>query len=274
MSELKLSQIWIYPIKSLGGIQLTSSTVMGKGLRYDRRWMLVDPDGRFLTQRVHPSMAQFRLSISSSTLTIQYKEHRTILSLEHPTSSTPLRVQIWDDVVEAFEVTPEHSKWFTAHLGIECKLVYFPEDNARRVDPDRNVNDEHVSLADAYPFLIIGQRSLDDLNNRLSQPLSMKRFRPNLVFTGGEPYDEDTWRNFTIGSTGFMGVKPCARCVLTTIDPETSERGDEPLRTLSKYRKQGNNIYFGQNVVALDMTEIHVGDIITLKNHKLSPPGA
>ena len=149
---------------------------------------------------------------------------------------------------------------------MQCRLVYFPEENGRPVDPLYNVNNEQVSLADAYPFLIIGQRSLDDLNSRLPQPLTINRFRPNLVFTGGEPYEEDTWRNISIGTTRFVGVKPCSRCFLTTVNPETGEKGIEPVRTLSTYRKRDNKIYFGQNLVALDHTEINVGDIITLKN--------
>ncbi|MBA4055605.1 MAG: MOSC domain-containing protein, partial [Marivirga sp.] len=140
---------------------------MGKGLRYDRRWMLVDKNGKFLTQRVHPTMALFKLSMDDDTLTVRFKEYMTNIPLKHSSSSDSLRVQIWDDTVEAVEVGTEYSQWFTMHLGIECRLVHFPEENARPVDPTYKVNDEHVSLADAYPFLIIGQRSLDDLNKRL-----------------------------------------------------------------------------------------------------------
>lgn len=233
--------------------------------------MLVDKDGKFLTQRVHPTMALFSVAIDNDTLTVRFKESTINISLKHAPSSGLFPVQIWDDTVEAAEVDSEYSKWFTKHLGIDCRLVYFPEENARPVDPDFKVNDEHVSLADAYPFLIIGQSSLDDLNMRLGQTLSMKRFRPNLVFEGGRPYEEDTWTSFAIGTTRFMGVKPCARCVLITVDPETAKKGDEPLRTLSTYRKQGNKIYFGQNVVARDLTEVRVGEFITVKNTKLSP---
>lgn len=267
MPDLKLTQIWIYPIKSLGGIRLSSAKVMGKGLQYDRRWMLVDGDGKFMTQRIHPTMALFSLTIDETRMIITHKEHSLTLFLNPSNLSNPLNVQIWDDFVLAFEVSSEHSQWFTQRLGINCKLVYFPEENTRPVDPGYKVNDEQVSLADAYPFLIIGQSSLDDLNKRLLYPMSIRRFRPNLVFTGGDPYEEDTWRDFTIGSTRFVGVKPCSRCVLITVNPETGEKGDEPLRTLSVYRKRNNKIFFGQNLVALDYSEINVGDTITLKNH-------
>ena len=266
MRELILTQIWIYPIKSLGGIRLPSAIVMEKGLQYDRRWMLVDGDGKFMTQRVYPSMALFKLTLEATNIIVDHKGDSLHLSLNHANRPGALEVQIWDDLVSAVEVSPEHSLWFTERLGIKCRLVYFPEENARPVDPAYKVNDEHVSLADAYPFLIIGQSSVDDLNKKLVQPVPINRFRPNFVFIGGEPYEEDTWKNFTIGSNRFFGVKPCARCVLTTVNQETGEKGDEPLRTLSIYRKQDNKIYFGQNVVALDLTEIHEGARITLKN--------
>jgi uncharacterized protein len=150
------------------------------------------------------------------------------------------------------------------HLQMNCKLVYFPESNPRAVDPNYKVNDEHVSLADAYPFLIIGQSSLDDLNSKLPEPLPMNRFRPNFVFTGGEPYEEDLWRNFSIGSNRFIGVKPCARCVLTTVNQATAEKGPEPLRTLSLYRKKDSKVLFGNNVVTVDEGDVRVGDVITL----------
>ncbi|HMG94185.1 MAG TPA: MOSC N-terminal beta barrel domain-containing protein [Chryseolinea sp.] len=264
MADLRLSQIWIYPIKSLGGISLQTAKVMPKGLQFDRRWMLVDSNGQFLTQRIHSKMALFKMSLADGKLSINYKEHSISFSTDQ-TSDIAFDAQIWEDTVSVTEVNSEHNKWFSEHLGINCRLVRFPEKNERRVDPQYAPTEEHVSLADAYPFLIIGQSSLDDLNERLHDPISMKRFRPNFVFTGGEPYDEDSWRNISIGSTQFIGVKRCGRCALPTVDPETGEKGVEPLRTLSIYRKFDNKVYFGQNLIAIDHTEVNVGDRITLK---------
>lgn len=264
MRELKLTQINIYPIKSLGGISLTSANVMPKGLQYDRRWMLVDKDGVGLTQRVHPTMALFKLGIEKNHLIVNHKESYLNIPIDLQTSQS-MKVAIWDDIVYANEVSENVSQWFSDGLGISCRLVSFPEQNARPVDPKYKVNDEHVSLADAYPFLIIGQSSLDDLNERLTDSVPMNRFRPNFVFTGGDPYEEDDWRNFTIGTTRFVGVKPCSRCVLTTVNQDTSEKGVEPLKTLSTYRKRNNKIYFGQNLVALDFNTVCVGDVITLQ---------
>jgi uncharacterized protein len=267
MKELTLTEIWIYPIKSLGGIRLTSSKVMAKGLQYDRRWMLTDESGVFMTQRVHPQLALFKTRLSDSHLIISYKE-KSIEVLLNPVSNTNQQVTIWDDAVTAFEVDKEVSKWFSDNVGINCKLVYFPEQNARPVDPLYKVNDEHVSLADAYPFLIIGQSTLDDLNHRMAQPVPMNRFRPNFVFTGGEAFEEDTWRNFSIGKTRFVGVKPCARCILPTTDQDTAFRSAEPIKTLSTYRKRDNKIYFGQNLVTLDNDEIKVGDKIKIDSYR------
>jgi len=265
MAELKLSQIWIYPIKSLGGINLSSALVMEKGLQYDRRLMLVDETGLAMTQRVFPKMALFKLSIDKDLLTITYGQHSMKLHLESIPLESSTTVRIWDDTVSAFNVAPPYSQWFSDLLELPCRLVYFPEKNSRPVNPKYEVNQEQVSLADAYPFLIIGQGSLDDLNSKLKEPVPMNRFRPNFVFTGGQPFEEDTWRNFSIGHTRFVGVKLCDRCVLTTVNQDTAEKGSEPLKTLSSYRKRDNKVYFGQNLVALDHQTVTVGEIITVQ---------
>lgn len=264
MSKLTLSEIWIYPIKSLGGIRLTSARVLPKGLLYDRRWMLLDEAGVFITQRVHPTMAFFKLSLSDDQFTIHYKGESIHLSANAAVSTISLKATIWDDTVEVFEVLGDYSQWFSQRLGIVCRLVHFPEINQRPVDEKYSIENDQVSLADGYPFLIIGQSSLDDLNERLANSIPMNRFRPNFVFTGGKPFEEDNWRNFTIGKSRFAGVKPCSRCVLTTVNQETAERGTEPLETLTTYRKTNNKIYFGQNLLALKCHEIYEGDNIEL----------
>ena len=267
MSDLRLSEIWVYPIKSLGGIRLQQAEVREKGLVYDRRWMLVDANGTFMTQRVTPAMAFLKLMFDHGNLIITHSK----TSSSHSTPLKPNRteqeqvVTIWNDSVKAFEVNKETSQWFSNALGVNCKLVSFPEENERAVDPNFAINDEHVSLADAYPFLTIGQSTLDFLNTKLKQPLPMNRFRPNFVFTGGEPHEEDSWRNFTIGSNRFVGVKPCARCIMTTINQDTAEKGDEPLRTLNTYRKRENKILFGQNLLSIDHQQVKEGDIITIQ---------
>jgi uncharacterized protein YcbX len=265
MQALRLTEIWIYPIKSLGGIRLKQANVFEKGLQYDRRWMLVDEAGKFLTQRVHPIMALFKVSIEGDALIITHTQiqqsHSVSLQPKQAQQSQP--VSIWDDTVLAYEVSETSSQWFSALLGINCKLVYFPEENDRAVDR-RYATTENVSLADGYPFLIIGQASLDDLNSRLEKAVPMNRFRPNFVFIGGNAFEEDHWKEFSIGANRFVGVKPCSRCVLITVDQNTAQKSDEPLRTLSTYRKRDNKIYFGQNLLALNQMVVHEGDLITL----------
>lgn len=267
MPKLTLSDIYIYPIKSLGGIRLEKARVYGKGLQYDRRWMLVDHQNIFFTQRVYPQMALFKPEIHDDQISVTFRKGDKILSSIHfnvntPVSDNQVQAEVWGDKVDVLEVNPEISQWFSHHLGMTCKLVGFPEGKPRPVDMRYQVNHEHVSLADAYPFLIIGKSSLDDLNTRLTQPLPMNRFRPNFVFEGGDPYEEDFWRNLSIGKNRFVAVKKSARCTLITVNQETGEKGAEPLRTLSTYRKIDNKIYFGQNLVALDEEEVAVGDSI------------
>lgn len=270
MRDLVLTEIWIYPIKSLGGIPLTSAKVFEKGLEFDRRWMLVDEVGVFLTQRVHNVMALLKQSIEGKTLTITRVDPKRSdkPSISFDTSvipkGKPFEGKIWDDTVVVAEVDPKLSEWFTTQLGMNCRLVCFSESDARPVDKKYHVNDEHVSLADAYPFLIIGQASLDDVNSRMEKNVPMNRFRPNFVYSGGTPFEEDSWRDFKIGSNRFVGVKPCARCVLTTVNQDTAEKGIEPLYTLSTYRKKETKVLFGQNLVAVDHGVVKVGDKISI----------
>lgn len=270
MSQKKLSEIWVYPIKSLPGIRVKSAMVLGKGIKGDRRLMLIDEHGIFMTQRIYPQMAMFDVSMEEEVIRVRLKSNDRLGTLfinneAHSTmESGMIKTRVWDDEVEVFEMNQAYSRWFSDALGSICKLVRFPEDGHRKIDPKYVVEEHHVSLADGYPYLIIGTSSLADLNERVGKSLSMKRFRPNFVFENGAPFEEDGWKNFGIGEVCFSGVKPCARCVLTTIDPETGLKGDEPLRTLATYRKKDTKIYFGQNVIALNHGEIKEGDGIIL----------
>jgi len=267
MGRLTLSEIWIYPIKSLAGIRVKQANVKQKGLEGDRRWMLMDETGRFITQREHPNLALFDLSVSDNGLQVVSRVtlHKLLIQDHANRTGTEYTATIWDDEVKVVEPEVMYSNWFSDQLGIPCKLVFFPEANTRNVDTKYVSNFEQVSLADGYPYLIIGQSSLNDLNSKLDVPVTMQRFRPNFVFTGGEAFEEDRWQHFKIGSYSFRGIKRCARCVLTTVNPQTGEKGREPLFTLSKYRKEENKIFFGQNVIALSLDNlITEGDEITV----------
>src|SRR6187551_1336570 len=198
MQTLTLTGIRIYPIKSLAGIARSRATVLAKGLEHDRRWMLVDENGVFLTQRVHGTMALFDVRESPQGFVISHQGDSITLPFDQGSAVNPFEVQIWDDRVVAFEVNPEFSGWFSRKLGIQCRLVAFPESNPRQIEATLAAEGENVSLADAYPLMIIGESSLADLNARLPEPLTMNRFRPNLIFSGGAPYEEDTWNEFSI----------------------------------------------------------------------------
>lgn len=257
----KISALYIYPVKSLGGVALEKAHVLPKGLQYDRRWMLVDENNQFLTQRVHPEMALFKTEMHDEGFMVRHQNGEEILIPLH-SSGDLMNATIWNDEVLVQEVSLLHSEWFSQRFGRHCKLVQFPDSHVRKVDPEYAMADDETSLSDAYPVLVISQASLDDLNNRLQEPVPMNRFRPNIVVEGAEPFDEDAWKIFNIGDARFAGVKPCARCVMTTVDQATGSKGEEPLRTLSTYRKMGNKVLFGQNLLVMKPGQIAVGDAI------------
>ncbi|WP_066837363.1 MOSC domain-containing protein [Rufibacter ruber] len=266
MPNLILSEINIYPIKSLGGISLTSAQVEERGLQYDRRWMLIDESGIFLTQRKLAQMALLRVAMAPEGLVVTHtgKDMPPLLVPFETTSTRSLLVTVWEDICFAYIVSPEANAWFSEALGIDCRLVYMPDNSIRLIDPNYAKHKEKVSFSDGYPFLMIGQESLNDLNSRLDEPVPMNRFRPNFVFTGGQPYDEETWRTVKIGNILFYGAKPCGRCNVTTINQDTAEAGQEPLKTLSGYQKKGSKVIFGMNLIGLSTGTVSVGDKITV----------
>ncbi len=263
-STLVLQEIYLYPIKSLGGISVQEALVEERGFRYDRRWMLVDKKGEFVTQRQHPQLALLQVSLAEMQLEVFSKgdpSRRIAFDLDL-VSNQELQVSIWGDLVLARVVSADVSRWFSDFLQIELDLVVMPESSHRKMDPRYAVHDESVSFADGMPYVMIGQSSLDELNQRLEVPVSMDRFRPNLVFAGGHAFEEDQFTRVKVGEVDFQVVKPCARCVLITVNQQTGETGKEPLATLAKYRTINNKVYFGQNAVALAHGIVRVGDPI------------
>ncbi|NWF50898.1 MAG: MOSC domain-containing protein [Ignavibacteriaceae bacterium] len=270
MNKLQLTGIYIYPIKSCSGISLQSSEVEDRGLKYDRRWMIVDENGTFLTQRDHPQMTKIKISLLDEGLLATDKLTKSSVKIPFDFKGEKIKVKIWGDVCLARVFNNTVNLWFSDVLKINCKLVFMPDDEKRIADRNYVEDERLVSFADAYPFLIVGQSSLDDLNQKLDSPVPVDRFRPNFVFSGGEPFCEDNLKNFKIGNVNFRSVKPCSRCVIVTTDQMTAERFDEPLKTLSTYRKKGNKVYFGQNLISLNKGIVRVGDeIILTDNHSL-----
>lgn len=259
---LKLIDIYVYPIKSLGGIRLSEAVAQKRGLQYDRRWMLVDDKGVFMSQRKYSKMALLKTSFIDEELQVTAPDSSTITIFLNNSSDQIVSVKVWDSDCKGYEVGDRYNDWFSNQLDASCRLIYMG-DQERQVDSTSIRKNEIVSYADGYPYLIVGQASLDDLNNRLEKGVPMNRFRPNLVFSGGRQYEEDNWNDFQIGSVKFDGVKPCSRCIMTTIDQRTGTKGKEPLKSLSLYRKKGNKIFFGLNACVKEGGVIRVGDSLT-----------
>jgi hypothetical protein len=267
-----LSEINIYPIKSLCGIALSEAVVEERGLQFDRRWMLVDDQGIFLTQRVFPNMATLKVSLENDGLQITNKTKETLFVPLAPPTNEKLKVTVWSSQVSAEVYDAAINDWFSTQLQINCRLVSMPEDTRRIVNPLYAVRkfQDVVSFADGYPVLLIGENSLANLNEKLKKPLPMNRFRPNLVVKNSEPFAEDNWKQIRIGETVFHLVKPCDRCVMTTVDQEKGEfDGQEPLRALSKFRlkkkSDGQKILFGQNLIAENFgATVKIGDEIEI----------
>ncbi|MFI5160926.1 MAG: MOSC domain-containing protein [Sphingobacteriales bacterium] len=258
---LQVSELYIYPIKSMGGIPVKNVHVTDRGFEYDRRWMLVDENNLFISQREVPEMALIKITVEEYGLKVTYLPLSSSLLVPFkPQTDEFAEMFIWDDTCTGQFVSAQADQWFSEMLAVNCRLVYMPDNSHRITDQRYTPENSITSFSDAYPFLIIGQSSLDDLNSRLAEALPMNRFRPNIVFTGGKPFAEDLMHSFTIGEMQFYGVKLCARCIMPTIDQETIKQGKEPLKTLARYRFKNNKIMFGQNLVHEGTGEIAVGD--------------
>jgi uncharacterized protein YcbX len=270
-TPLLLQDLYIYPIKSLGGIRLTEATVEARGLRHDRRWLIVNERNQFMTQRQTAEMALLQVAPAYNGFLLTHRARPDLLPLFVPFEATPERslfVTIWDDFVFAWRGELAADEWLSEALGRTCRLVYMSDMAMRPVDPELNPADAVVSFADAYPFLLIGQGSLDELNSRLTEQVPMNRFRPNLVFSGGLAHAEDTWQEFQIGKLSFRAVEACGRCVVTTIDQITGQKYPETLRTLASYRTLGGKVMFGQNVTGPGYGQLQIGDKLTVLSHK------
>jgi uncharacterized protein YcbX len=249
-----------YPIKACRGHEVDASNVERVGLEGDRRMMVVTPEGLFLTQREYPKLALVTPSIAGEELTLfapGTDSLRTLIRASGPTCA----VDIWHSKgVQAVDQGEEAAEWFSDWLGAPVRLVHIAEGYQRRVDEQYAVNaDDHTGFADGYPILLASEESLADLNTRLDEPIPMNRFRPNLVVRGCEPFAEDTWSRVRIGEIEMAVVKPCARCVVTTIDKETLVKSKEPLKTLASYRARDGEAMFGQNVIPLSEGRLRLG---------------
>ena len=257
-----ISAIYIYPVKSCRGISVTSACLDTWGLKYDRNWMLVDADGRFLTQRQFPSLALVETALEPECLQLRAPGMPELRLPLFSQQGEVVDVVVWRDRCRAVDQGNEAAEWFSTHLGKTCRLVQMGEKFSRPVDPDYAPQAAQVNFADGFPLLVISEASLAELNTRLPAPLPMDRFRPNLVVSGCEPFAEDGWRTVQIGEVTFHAVKLCQRCIITTIDQMTGVSGREPLITLGTYRGVKSGVVFGQNLVHAGIGKVCLGSVV------------
>ncbi|MGB3124955.1 MAG: MOSC domain-containing protein [Pseudomonas sp.] len=265
---LRLSALYRYPLKSGKADTLQQIGLDKLGLEGDRRWMLVDEaSGRFLTQRAVAKMSQLSaLWNGTGGLTLSSPGYAP-LEVALPGSDAELRgVTIWRDTLRVPDAGDAAAAWASAFIGKPTRLVQVPVERARSTEAGYGKDDDKVGFADGFPLLLIGQASLDDVSRRIGRPMEMLRFRPNLVIEGSDAFAEDTWKRVRIGDVEFRVVKPCSRCILTTIDPASGERSAdrEPLATLKTYREQDGDVMFGQNLVNDGLGRLEVGMPVTV----------
>ncbi|MDA0683740.1 MAG: MOSC domain-containing protein [Bacteroidetes bacterium] len=266
---MKIASLHIFPIKGLRGISVARARITKRGLEHDRRYMLTTPDGRFISQRSHPALARLavRMNVVSDLVTascsITDPEGRTLHLPLIQEGGLSVKVDIWGDAVSALAGFVEANQFFSAYLGEEVQLVWMPPMADRPIDPDFSKPTDQVSFADGYPILVLGSASIEELNQRLTEPIPLNRFRANIIVSGARPWQEDEWTSLRASSVHLRLVKKCARCVVITIDQETGISGREPTATLATYRREGNNVMVGMNAIPEGREgEIMVGDKI------------
>lgn len=265
--SIAVASLHVYPIKSLGGFSVNEALISDRGFEHDRRWMLVDVNGRFVTQREVPSMACLHCTPTADGFRVTDVRDGERIDLPLKLTDGPTsRARVFDDEIEVLHSPTDVSAWFAEKLDATCSLVFMPDSARRPVDERFAIGIN--SLSDGFPYLILSQASLDDLNNRMEMPLPMDRFRPNIVIKGGSAFQEDGWKKIGIGSACFALVKPCGRCVIPTTDQLTGARSEEPTRTLATYRRHAGTegevkVDFGMNAMAIGGDVVRVGDLVT-----------
>lgn len=271
---MDLASIVVYPIKSCRGIEVARARVEKRGLAGDRRWMLADERGTFVSQREEPRLSLVDVAMEGETLRVTQREAGTLELPRVHVAGERVAVEVWKRPIHA-RAHVEGSAWFSRWLGRPLRLVHLPDDEPSPLVSKRALPGEEVSFADGYPLLVGTIASLDALGDRIEARggarVLMQRFRPNLVVRGGTPWDEDAWWTLHVGTVGLRAPKPCERCVMTTIDPATARLGPEPLRTLASFRRRDNGVWFGVNLVPTSLGEIAVGDPVRI-DERQDPP--
>jgi len=256
-----VTNLFEYPIKGLLGNEICCATVNRRGLAMDRRWMLVDEQGNFLSQRQLPALTEF-LPAHQDNLIIKHLQSGETKSIDMEDFAQTQKVVVWDQECAAHGSENEISEWLSNKLNLAVSLVYMDENDFRPVE-SASENDI-VSFADGYPVLLTTQASFDDLNERLDSSIDINRFRPNIVIDGKIPFEEDNWQRLKIGTIVFKVAKKCARCHVININQANGLSTKEPLKTLSTYRKEGNKVNFGVNLIPENTGIIHEEDEVVV----------
>lgn len=263
----EVSEIITYPIKSLKGIHLQSSNILSTGLEYDRQWMLTDSSGNFISQRTYPTLAKIEVKKTESGLHCMYKNSDIIHDLHIPFSPENLSlrgVRVWSSEFQALSLGSDYDDWFSHIVGEKLRLIFMDKPGARKKNLHVKPYSTNLSFTDAYPILITNQASFEDLNGRLEIPVGKARFRANIWVKNLPPYMEENLNEFSIGNVRFKMIKPCARCIVINIDQKSASVSNEPLSTLSKYKKNGNKVFFGIYAICLDNGKIECGQKLIL----------
>jgi uncharacterized protein YcbX len=258
---MQLSNIHVYPVKSTAPMERTEARVESRGLEHDRRWMIVDASGRFLTGREIARLTLIRTQPVADGLVLDAPDMPT-LKVGFADTDATIPVTVWDSHVDARAMGGRAAAWLGEFLGRPARLVHMGDGATRTITSSRAQPGDDVSFADAFPLLLISHAALDGLNARLDRPVSMLRFRPNLVIDGVPAHAEDGWKRIRIGEVEFDVAKACTRCVFTTVDPALGERDPdgEPLRTLIAYRRTPEGVTFGQNLIPRSTGTVRIGD--------------
>ncbi|RYG39191.1 MOSC domain-containing protein [bacterium] len=256
----RIASLHIYPVKSLRGFSVDEAVVECRGFAHDRRFMIVDTEGQFMTQRSRPRMAQIAALIEGNELVIDWNGQQSAVPLLG--DGPEVSVRVWSSEVKALHISGAN-RLLSEALGISCRLVRMPDSSIRPTSSDVSQDGDHVSFADGFPILLANIASLRNLSERAEQEFPMARFRPNLVIEDAEPWSEDGMTTIRIGDLTFRNVKPCIRCSVTTLDQETGDaRGPEPLATLAKFRRLEKGVAFGSNLIPDAEGTIRVGDLV------------
>ncbi len=266
---MKVAALWTYPVKSLAGQSLTEAELRGRGFADDRRWMLVDENGRFISQREHAHLARWQANVAGDDLLLRQIDTGVEIQIPNARAQTgtSIKVQIWQDEVDAYLVSTVPAEALKAAFGFPCQLVYMAEDSSRAIDPRYAKAGEEVSFADGYPYLIATTGSLVAIEQERGAALDMRRFRPNIVVDHPEAFSEDNWKAITIGNQPFRLPKPCARCVVITIDPDTTVKDPEVFATLANLHSKNRKVLFGMNACweGIMGGKIRVGDMVKVE---------